>query len=90
MSSTDPYVPINCEFHDYFEHFATLRRPVTLRYNLDGETLTITKAIIYDLSGGRNGEYAHVKNDALHLKIRMDHIVSINEIESKSFNTDYC
>ncbi|NOQ73465.1 MAG: hypothetical protein GQ574_15780 [Crocinitomix sp.] len=90
MASTDPYVPINCEFHDYFEHFATLRLPVTLCYQLNGLDTTIANVIIYDLTGGRNGEYAHVRNDELDLQLRMDHIVSINEITSKSFNSGFC
>ncbi|MFT5820352.1 MAG: transcriptional antiterminator Rof (Rho-off) [Crocinitomix sp.] len=90
MSYSDPYQPINCEFHDYLEHFATLRCPITLRYQLNGKATTVSKAIIYDLTGGRNGEYAHIKNDTLDLKVRMDHIISIDAIEAKSFNSDYC
>ncbi|MDG1914453.1 MAG: Rho-binding antiterminator [Crocinitomix sp.] len=89
-TSIDPYQPINCVFHDYLEHFATLRRPIKIRFNLNGLEVSISKAIIYDLTGGRKGEYVHFKNDNTDLKVRMDHIISINNIEAKTFNSSYC
>jgi transcriptional antiterminator Rof (Rho-off) len=89
-TSIDPYQPINCVFHDYLEHFATLQRPITIRFYLNGLETVLSKAIIYDLTGGRNGEFAHIINDDSNLKIRMDHIISIENIEAKIFNSSYC
>ncbi len=90
MRLTDKYQPINCAFHDYLEHFATLRQPISLKYFLNGEETKLSNVILYDLSGGRNGEFAHLKNEELNVKIRMDHIISIENIEAKSFISNYC
>ena len=90
MTTSDQYQPINCVFHDYLEHFATLRKPITVRYLSNGLETSMSDAIIYDLTGGRNGEYAHFKNSTLDITIRMDHIISIDNIEATTFNSSYC
>ena len=28
----EAYIPVNCEFHDHLEDFATLRKPVSVSY----------------------------------------------------------
>ncbi len=85
------YTPINCGFHDYLEHFATLRSKVTLIYKDGDKTITLKNAVLFDLSGGRNGEYAHVRTSEREFRLRMDYIISIDEIKATSIKThNYC
>jgi hypothetical protein len=52
--------------------------------------MTIKNAIILDLSGGSNGEYAHVKNGDEIIKIRLDYLISAGNINLNNPNANNC
>lgn len=78
------YKPVNCGFYDFFEHFATLREKVTITYVL-GEEIKKRQGIITDLTGGRAGEYLHLKTSTEEIKLRMDYIIAINDIKAADY-----
>ncbi|MFK8038763.1 MAG: hypothetical protein AB8B74_10770 [Crocinitomicaceae bacterium] len=87
-----PYTPINCAFHDYLEHFATLGKLVAIVYtdHRTSEIETIEKAIITDLTGGRNGEYSHIEFDNQEVIIRNDFLISVGGIKVADFDKGKC
>ena len=89
-NNTEEYIPISCGFHDYLEHFATLRTPTKIVYKNNAEIITLENCVIFDLSGGRKGEYAHIKNGDKEIKIRMDFIISIDDVDADKFNRGFC
>jgi len=87
-----PYKPINCAFHDYLEHFATLRQAVDILYidENTSETIIIKQAVIVDLTGGRNGEYLHAKTASGKVIIRNDYLISVGAVKALDFDSDKC
>lgn len=86
------YVPINCELHDYLEHFATLGQSIDIVYS-DEFTRScemIKDAVIFDLTGGRNGEFTHIRFPGGERKIRNDYLISINEVKCVDFKEGNC
>lgn len=84
------YQPINCNYYDYMEHYATLRKPITIRFTEDEQVIELNQTIIQNLSGGRNGEFIHVNIDGKEKRIRMDHIISVDDVEAKQFSSESC
>ena len=87
-----PYSPINCAFHDYLEHFATLRKQVVIVYKdeITSKVETISDAVIVDLSGGRDGEFSHIKFPAGEIIIRNDYLISVGDIKMSDFEGGNC
>lgn len=87
-----PYISVNCAFHDYLEHFATLRQIVVIVYRDEstGQVKTIKEGVITDLSGGRNGEYSHIKFPGGKKIIRNDYLISVSDINVSDFEGDNC
>ncbi len=82
------YIPVNCAFHDYLEHFATIRETVSVKYFQENKEQR-AEGVIIDLSGGRNGEFIHLSAvGGVEKIIRMDYILSINDITQTDFGTD--
>ena len=84
------YQPIKCGFHDYLEHFATLREPVSVVYQDMGRVIELQDVVIHDLSGGRDGEFIHIMKDTKEKLIRMDYLISISGINSNHFTENFC
>lgn len=84
------YQAIPCGFHDYLEHFTTLKQVVTLQYKDENEVIVTHDAIIRDLSGGRAGEYVHFLKDGAEQKIRMDYLISVGGIRALDFPNTTC
>lgn len=92
MEPRNKYIPINCAFHDYLEHFATLRQPVNIVYNdeVSLRTEIIQEAVIFDLTGGRDGEFTHVRYLEGEKKIRNDYLISVDGIKLASLDENSC
>ncbi len=86
------YIPINCAFHDYLEHFASLRKLVTVVYKdeVTESLVRIDNAIIFDLTGGRDGEYTHLKHNGQEEIVRNDYLVSVDDIRLSDFDVNSC
>jgi Rho-binding antiterminator len=69
------YQPVNCEFHDVIEAWATLRKPVTIvAENADGTHCTIN-AIISDVFAREGVEYLKTQCEEL---IRLDELLAVD------------
>ncbi|MFK8046779.1 MAG: hypothetical protein AB8B72_14870 [Crocinitomicaceae bacterium] len=88
----EPYIPINCEFHDYLEHFATLKQAITIVYKdeITSKKEIIENAFIVDLTGGRNGEFSHIRYQAGEKIIRNDYLISVGDVKMSDFNGNSC
>jgi transcriptional antiterminator Rof (Rho-off) len=84
------YNAINCGFYDNLELLTMRREKITITYLNDDVIMTIKNAIILDLSGGSNGEYAHVKNGDEIIKIRLDYLISAGNINLNNPNANNC
>ncbi|MBT8233902.1 MAG: hypothetical protein HKO66_12935 [Saprospiraceae bacterium] len=79
----EKYKPIACHLHDHIEHFATLRKPVSLSFlNKDGRPQT-TITVIKDWVNEDGEEFLLTKE----YKIRFDHILSIDNVCFKDSET---
>lgn len=79
------YIPVNCAFHDHLEHFATLRKEVAVEY-LENDQVLKSTGVIIDLTGGRQGEYIHLKTSEEVKQIRMDYLRSVGGIVQDDFD----
>ncbi len=75
------YVPIDCGYLDIIEHYATLRQPVEISYLLDDAEVKLT-AVIKTWENTGEAEYMILRNG---LRIRLDHIVSIDNKVSSGY-----
>jgi len=75
------YVPISCTFHDRLEHWAVLRKNVSIVY-LDGNEQREVTAVISDVFAEGGADYAVLtpSDDGRAVKVRLDHIVSVEGI----------
>ena len=91
-STNKPYTPINCAFHDYLEHFATLRQSVVIVYKdeITSKVETILDGVIFDLTGGRNGEFSHIKFPGGEIILRNDYLISVGNIKMSDFDDETC
>ena len=69
------YTPIDCDFYDRFEAWATLRTELKLNYSDSGAQEQLTDTII-DLFVKDHVEYLRTKSDMV---IRLDHIISVED-----------
>lgn len=72
---SDNYKPISCDYVDYIEHLATLKQEVVLQYSDDGKLKVKSKDKITTWKNEAGIEYLFTESG---LKIRLDHLVSIN------------
>ena len=81
MDLNKKYKPISCAFHDYLEHYATLRQPVKIVYKnrLNHNVETVNEAVIYDLTGGREGEFTHFRSANGEVIVRNDDLISVGD-----------
>lgn len=84
------YQPIDCGYFDYMEHYATLKKPITIRYFENEDIVELKHQVIINISGGRNGEYIHVRINGTEQKIRMDKIISVDGVEAANFSSQNC
>lgn len=78
------YQPIDCGLVDHIEHFATLKKEVTISYlNGVGKPATIN-AVIVDWVNSGGDEYMILKNS---LRIRLDNILQIDDIDFRQMGT---
>ena len=80
----EKYIPVNCDFVDVIEHYATLRETIHLHY-LDDQVPTCIMAQIETWINKGGTEYLRLKNH--NQLIRLDHILSINDV---SPDTNMC
>lgn len=84
------YQPIGCAFYDLIELYAIKRKKVKINYIDSGQNEKIVTAIIADTLTSKEGEFILLKLDDLsqkHNKIRMDHIVSIDDHIANNHNS---
>ena len=74
----DNYVPINCGFYDQLEVFAMRKMKVDLRYTLNNKEVELNGAIIQNFKTPTDGEFLMGIHENESLKIRLDHLVSVN------------
>lgn len=70
------YKPISCEYYDYIEHYAVKGEVIRIEFMDEYSQISTIKDIILDTLIKDKEEYLILKSG---LKIRMDHIVSIND-----------
>ena len=75
LKDSRPYTPISCDYVDYIEHLATLRRAVDIEYRLDGQPQIQKDDRIKTWENESGVEYLISRSG---LKIRMDDIIAIN------------
>ncbi|MGB0392021.1 MAG: Rho-binding antiterminator [Salibacteraceae bacterium] len=75
------YTPINCNLYDQLEAYAVLKTPLTLDVELDGVSEILEGCLITDFKTQKEGEFAFVRQNEKQMKIRLDKIVSINNIK---------
>ena len=75
------YIPISCTFHDRLEHWSVLKTIVTVVYQVDGDTHTVS-AVISDVFARDGADYALLapsdERDAF--MVRLDYILSVDGI----------
>ena len=72
-----PYKPIDCNFYDYIEHFATTGQQIEFIYlDKQFEEVTIQTRIMDTENRGQLGEFILV--EAVPDPIRMDRIIAID------------
>ena len=76
------YRPIDCNFYDYFEAFATQGVLCSIYYLDEHSQMQRTEDYIKTLITQSTSEYLILNSS---LKIRLDHIYRINGLESPSF-----
>lgn len=77
------YRPINCEFHDAIESYATRREPVDIVVEDPAENRRIIRTVVVDVYS-RNGE-EFLLTDAGE-RIRLDKVKSIGSYDVATFS----
>lgn len=72
-----PYQPIDCDYYDRLEAWATLRTECKIVYRNEQEQLTEVTAKIEDVYAINKVEYMKMNNG---LVIRLDTLVAVNDI----------
>lgn len=72
--SSDPYTPINCEFHDVLEATATRRTAAIIRFLDDDGTPQERETRIVTLSARDGVEYAELGTGE---RVRLDRLVAV-------------
>ncbi|CAN4278844.1 hypothetical protein LJR125_001718 [Pseudoxanthomonas sp. LjRoot125] len=74
--SSDPYTPINCEFHDVLEATATRRTAAIIRFLDDDGTPQERETRIVTLSARDGVEYAELGTGE---RIRLDRLIAVGD-----------
>ncbi len=82
MQPQTPYIPISCQFHDYIEHYATLRRLVEIRYWEAGQR-KYTKSRILSTCTENGAEYLIL--EVTPFRLRLDQLIAIETHELIDF-----
>lgn len=77
------YSPISCTFHDYIEHFITLRQEVKIVFIVDNEEIEIEDRILETYTSQTKEEF--MKLEKYPDEIRLDNIISIDKYILKEF-----
>lgn len=72
----EDYKPIDCNYYDLLEHFATLGQPVAVRYQAPGEPEQLKTAVIKDLQARQGVEYMLLDDGT---ELRLDWLLSVND-----------
>jgi len=72
------YKPINCNYYDVLEGYATMRRELNIEYLNDKEELVIEQTRIVDFQTKNKEEFAVLASDKV---IRLDRIQKVTPIE---------
>jgi len=72
-----PYQPIDCNYYDRLEAWATLRTVCRILYRDENEQQQEVSAIIEDVYTALKVEYMRLDNG---LTIRLDKLVAVNDI----------
>ncbi|CAI8827228.1 hypothetical protein [Methylocaldum szegediense] len=79
---TEPYQPINCEFHDELEALAVMRRQCTITYQDDsGEPVTVEDCI-EDVYARNKEEFLKLKSGSV---IRLDRLIEVDGKRPKDY-----
>ena len=71
-----PYQPINCDYYDRLEAWATQRTRVTIEY-LSGAAPATIEGVIVDLFVKEKVEWLRLENGAT---LRLDQLIAVNHI----------
>lgn len=70
------YKPIDCNYYDLLEHFATLAQPVAIRYQAPDAGEQLKTAVIKDLQARQGIEYMLLDDGT---EFRLDWLISVND-----------
>ena len=79
---SDPYTPINCEFHDVLEATATRRANTVIRFIDDDGVTQVRDTRIVTLSARDGIEYAELGTGE---RIRLDRLVAVDGVSLADF-----
>lgn len=77
------YSPISCTFHDYIEHFITLRQNVDVKFLENNLEKIVNSKILETYTSQTKEEF--MKLEKYPNEIRLDNIISIDKYILKEF-----
>ncbi|WP_395406229.1 hypothetical protein ACHMW6_06035 [Pseudoduganella sp. UC29_106] len=78
----EAYIPVNCEFHDHLEDFATLRKPVSISYLDESGSAQQRTAAITDVFARTGADWITLSTGDL---IRADRLIEVNGFRLDAF-----
>ncbi len=84
MNNMNKYSPISCTFHDYIEHFITLKKEVMIVFVLNGINYEIMDIILDTFTTETKEEFMKLNNFSE--LVRLDKIISIDKYNLIEFN----
>jgi Rho-binding antiterminator len=78
----EAYIPVNCEFHDHLEDFATLLKAVSLSYLDEAGQSQQRTAAITDVFARTGADWVTLSTGDL---IRADRLIEVNGIRLDAF-----
>lgn len=82
MDSQAPYQPVNCNFYDLIEHFATLRKKISIQYYSENGSKITEDAVIKTTLNRNKEEFMILASGT---EVRMDRIIALD----KHFLSDF-
>lgn len=82
----EAYIPVNCEFHDHLEDFATLRKPVSVSYLDEAGGAQQRTSVITDVFARSGADWLTLDSGEL---VRLDRLGEVNGIRLDAF-PPYC
>jgi hypothetical protein len=80
MKENQPYKPVACGFHDRLLDYATLRKPVQVKYLDESEQMQEFESVILDVFTANGAEFIQFKNG---IEFRLDALLEVD-----GFHTD--